>query len=86
MRHQPGRREDVAVDFGDALSQLAADVDAPSCHRLAPVYLHASHRPGTGTKGGLKSEGRNGSKPRSEFSTLNVRVCLPCNILIPETV
>jgi len=72
MRHPPGRREDVAVDFGDTLSQLAADVDAPGCHRLTPVYLHASHRPGTGTKGGLKSEGRNGSKPRSEFSALNV--------------
>ena len=46
VKHKlPSRREDVAVDFGDALSQFAADVNAPSGYRLAPVNLHAAHRP-----------------------------------------
>ena len=48
-RHRRGfRRENIAVKFGHALSQLASDIDAPSGHGLASVHNHASARPVNG--------------------------------------
>ena len=41
----PGCREDVAIDLGHSLSELASHIDAPSRHRLASVHLHATHGP-----------------------------------------